>query len=156
MRRRVPPRCHASVRCRENTLETFAVVGIFAPAVSDEGRGAPAPLGGLFFGIPQIPERLTVAEALQDGEFELELQKLVTVDAGHSDTSSSTCLYVPSTGLLVGGDVVYNGIHLYLSARPIPKADWSGSLLWTDLRLYTRKQWWQGTRFRKMMTTSAS
>jgi glyoxylase-like metal-dependent hydrolase (beta-lactamase superfamily II) len=62
----------------------------------------------------QIPERLTVAEALQDGEFELELHKLVVVDTGYSDTSSSTCLYVPSTGLLVGGDVVYNGIHLYL------------------------------------------
>jgi glyoxylase-like metal-dependent hydrolase (beta-lactamase superfamily II) len=62
----------------------------------------------------QIPERLTVAETLQDGEFELELHKLVVVDTGHSDTSSSTCLYVPSTGLLVGGDVVYNGIHLYL------------------------------------------
>ena len=62
----------------------------------------------------QIPERLTVAEALQDGEFELEGQKLVTVDTGHSDTSSSTCLYVPSISLLVGGDVVYNGIHPYL------------------------------------------
>ena len=62
----------------------------------------------------QIPERLTVAEALQDSKFELEFHKLVVVDAGHSDTSSSTCLYVPSTGLLVGGDVVYNGIHLYL------------------------------------------
>jgi glyoxylase-like metal-dependent hydrolase (beta-lactamase superfamily II) len=62
----------------------------------------------------QIPERLTVAEALQEGEFKLEDHKLVTVDTGHSDTSSSTCLYVPSTGLLVGGDVVYNGIHLYL------------------------------------------
>jgi glyoxylase-like metal-dependent hydrolase (beta-lactamase superfamily II) len=44
----------------------------------------------------------------------LENHKLVTVDTGHSDTSSSTCLYVPSTGLLVGGDVVYNRIHLYL------------------------------------------
>jgi glyoxylase-like metal-dependent hydrolase (beta-lactamase superfamily II) len=62
----------------------------------------------------QIPERLTVAEPLQDGEFNLEVHKLVTIDTGHSDTSSSTCLYVPSTGLLVGGDVVYNGIHLYL------------------------------------------
>jgi glyoxylase-like metal-dependent hydrolase (beta-lactamase superfamily II) len=62
----------------------------------------------------QIPERLTVAETLQDEEFELEGHKLVTVDTGHSDTTSSTCLYVPSIGLLVGGDVVYNGIHLYL------------------------------------------
>jgi glyoxylase-like metal-dependent hydrolase (beta-lactamase superfamily II) len=62
----------------------------------------------------QIPERLTVAETLQDEEFELEGHKLVTVDTGHSDTTSSTCLYVPSIDLLVGGDVVYNGIHLYL------------------------------------------
>jgi glyoxylase-like metal-dependent hydrolase (beta-lactamase superfamily II) len=62
----------------------------------------------------QIPERLTVAEPLQDGEFKLEEHKLAPVDAGYSDTSSSTCLHVPSTDLLVGGDVVYNGIHLYL------------------------------------------
>ncbi len=69
--------------------------------------------GKLFPG--QIPERLTVAEVLQDGEFELEGHKLITVDAGHSDTASSTCLYVPSIDLLLGGDVVYNGIHVYLA-----------------------------------------
>jgi glyoxylase-like metal-dependent hydrolase (beta-lactamase superfamily II) len=62
----------------------------------------------------QIPERLTIAEALQDGEFELEGRKLVTVDAGYTDTVDSTCLFVPSVGLLVGGDVVYNGVHVYL------------------------------------------
>jgi glyoxylase-like metal-dependent hydrolase (beta-lactamase superfamily II) len=63
----------------------------------------------------QIPERLAVAETLKDGEFELEGRKLVTIDTGHTDTSSSTCLYVPAIGLLVAGDVVYNGIHLYLA-----------------------------------------
>jgi glyoxylase-like metal-dependent hydrolase (beta-lactamase superfamily II) len=63
----------------------------------------------------QIPERLTVAEPLQGGTFELEGHKLVAVDAGYTDTASSTCLYVPASGLLVGGDVVYNGIHLYLA-----------------------------------------
>lgn len=62
----------------------------------------------------QIPARLTVAEALEDGEFELEGHKLVAIDAGYTDTISSTCLHVPEIGLLVGGDVVYNGIHLYL------------------------------------------
>jgi len=29
-------------------------------------------------------------------------------------TAYSTCLYVPSIGLIVGGDAVYNGIHSYL------------------------------------------
>lgn len=62
----------------------------------------------------QIPEQLTVAEAMQDGEFELEGHKLVAIDTGRSDTASSTCLHVPSIDLLVGGDVVYNGIHLFL------------------------------------------
>jgi glyoxylase-like metal-dependent hydrolase (beta-lactamase superfamily II) len=77
----------------------------------------------------QIPERLTVAEALQDGEFELEGHKLVTIDTGHSDTSSSTCLYVPSTGLLVGGDVVYNGIHPYLGETDTKsRLEWIGTL----------------------------
>jgi glyoxylase-like metal-dependent hydrolase (beta-lactamase superfamily II) len=62
----------------------------------------------------QIPERLAVAQPLRNGEFELEGHKLVAVDAGHSDTAESTCLHVPSIGLVVGGDVVYNGIHPYL------------------------------------------
>jgi glyoxylase-like metal-dependent hydrolase (beta-lactamase superfamily II) len=62
----------------------------------------------------QIPDRLTVAEALPDGAFELEGHRLVTIDTGHTDTTSSTCLHVPAAGLLLGGDVVYNGIHLYL------------------------------------------
>jgi glyoxylase-like metal-dependent hydrolase (beta-lactamase superfamily II) len=34
----------------------------------------------------------------------------VTVETG----CSSTCLHVPSFGLIVGGDAVYNGIHPYL------------------------------------------
>jgi glyoxylase-like metal-dependent hydrolase (beta-lactamase superfamily II) len=37
-----------------------------------------------------------------------------SVNAGHTDTAHSTCLHLPSIGLLIGGDVVYNGIHTYL------------------------------------------
>jgi glyoxylase-like metal-dependent hydrolase (beta-lactamase superfamily II) len=62
----------------------------------------------------QIPDRLPVAEPLQGKELELEGHKLVAVDAGRTDTARSTCLYVPSIGLIVGGDAVYNGIHPYL------------------------------------------
>jgi glyoxylase-like metal-dependent hydrolase (beta-lactamase superfamily II) len=62
----------------------------------------------------QIPERLVAADLLEGEALELEGQRLVVVDAGHTDTEASTCLYVPSIGLLVGGDVVYNGIHPYL------------------------------------------
>lgn len=47
--------------------------------------------------------------------FELEGERLVPVEVGHTDTDATTMLHVPSTGLLVAGDVVYNGVHLYLT-----------------------------------------
>jgi glyoxylase-like metal-dependent hydrolase (beta-lactamase superfamily II) len=62
----------------------------------------------------QIPDRLLVAESLEDHELELEGHKLVAINAGRTDTAHSTCLHVPSIGLIVGGDAVYNGIHPYL------------------------------------------
>src|SRR6201987_226965 len=62
----------------------------------------------------QIPDRLLVAEPLEDQELELEGHKLVAVNAGRTDTAHSTCLHVPSIGLIVAGDAVYNGIHPYL------------------------------------------
>ncbi len=62
----------------------------------------------------EIPDRLLVAEPLEGNELELEGHKLEAVNAGRTDTAHSTCLYVPSIGLIVGGDAVYNGIHPYL------------------------------------------
>ncbi len=38
----------------------------------------------------------------------------MAVDAGRTDTAHSTCLHVPSIGLIVGGDAIYNGIHPFL------------------------------------------
>jgi glyoxylase-like metal-dependent hydrolase (beta-lactamase superfamily II) len=63
----------------------------------------------------QIAEHLSVADPLPDNELELEGHKLIAVNTGRTDTAQSTCLHVPSVGLLVGGDVVYNGIHPYLA-----------------------------------------
>ena len=60
----------------------------------------------------EIPDRLMVAEPLED--LELEGHKLVAVNTGRTDTAHSTCLHVPSIGLIVAGDAVYNGIHPYL------------------------------------------
>ncbi len=36
------------------------------------------------------------------------------VDDGFTNTTPSASLYVPSIGLLVAGDAVYNGVHPYL------------------------------------------
>src|SRR6202162_6416147 len=62
----------------------------------------------------EIPDRLLVAEPLEGNDLELEGHKLVAVNTGRTDTAHSTCLHVPTIGLIVGGDVVYNGIHPYL------------------------------------------
>jgi glyoxylase-like metal-dependent hydrolase (beta-lactamase superfamily II) len=61
-----------------------------------------------------IPDRLLVAEPLEADDLELEGHKLVPINAGRTDTAHSTCLHVPSIGLIVAGDVVYNGIHPFL------------------------------------------
>src|SRR5689334_18387173 len=37
------------------------------------------------------------------------------IEFGHTDTDGTSALYVPSTGLLVGGDAVYGEVHLYLA-----------------------------------------
>src|ERR1700736_145355 len=63
----------------------------------------------------EIPDRLMVAEPLENNDLDLEGHKLVAVNTGRTDTAHSTCLHVPSIGLIVGGDVVYNGIHPYLA-----------------------------------------
>jgi glyoxylase-like metal-dependent hydrolase (beta-lactamase superfamily II) len=63
----------------------------------------------------QIPEPLVVPEALESNEFAVEGQKLVVIDDGFTDTDHSTSLYVPSLGLVVAGDAVYNGIHPYMA-----------------------------------------
>jgi len=63
----------------------------------------------------QIPDRLVIAEELKEDTFDLEGQELAAVDVGHSDTDNTTCLHVPSAGLVVAGDVAYNDVHLMLA-----------------------------------------
>jgi hypothetical protein len=58
---------------------------------------------------------LAVAETIDDGAIQLEGQDLVVIPLGHTDTDDTTCLYVPSIGLVVAGDAVYNDVHLYLA-----------------------------------------
>ena len=62
----------------------------------------------------QIPDRLTIAETLDGGTLSLEGNAINAVDIGHTDTDHTTCLHVPSIGLVVAGDAIYNGTHLYL------------------------------------------
>ncbi|HXP42345.1 MAG TPA: MBL fold metallo-hydrolase, partial [Candidatus Acidoferrales bacterium] len=62
----------------------------------------------------QIDSMLVIADELQGGLLELEGEQLVSVPLGHTDTDSTTCLHVPSIGLAVCGDALYNDVHLHL------------------------------------------
>ncbi|MFF7749258.1 MBL fold metallo-hydrolase [Streptomyces sp. NPDC007971] len=66
----------------------------------------------------QIPDRLVAAEPLDGDRLDLEGDDLVVVGLGHTDTDDTTCLHVPSIGLVVAGDAVYNDVHLYLAESP--------------------------------------
>jgi glyoxylase-like metal-dependent hydrolase (beta-lactamase superfamily II) len=77
----------------------------------------------------QIPERLVIAETLKGNVIELEGQELVAVEVGHTDTHDSTCLHVPSIGLVVAGDAAYNGVHLMLiESDPQKRREWIAAL----------------------------
>jgi glyoxylase-like metal-dependent hydrolase (beta-lactamase superfamily II) len=66
----------------------------------------------------QISSHLAIAEELAGNVINLEGHDLVSVPLGFTDTASTTCLHIPSIGLIVAGDAAYNGVHLHLSESP--------------------------------------
>jgi glyoxylase-like metal-dependent hydrolase (beta-lactamase superfamily II) len=77
----------------------------------------------------QIPDHLLAAEPLEHGELELEGHSLIAIDTGRTDTAHSTSLHIPSAGLLVAGDAVYNGIHPFLGeTNAQSRNEWIGTL----------------------------
>lgn len=62
-------------------------------------------------GIPPSP---VTAVTVPDNRFTLEGHDLVMVDVGHSDSDDTSVLHVPDLGLVVAGDVLYNGAHQYV------------------------------------------
>jgi len=77
----------------------------------------------------QISDRLVIAEELTENVIDLEGHDLVAVPLGHTDTDNTTCLHVPSTGLVVAGDAAYNGVHLYLAeSNPQTRREWIAAL----------------------------
>jgi glyoxylase-like metal-dependent hydrolase (beta-lactamase superfamily II) len=77
----------------------------------------------------QIPDRLVIAEELKRNVIDLEGHDLVVVEVGHTDTDYTTCLHVPSVGLVVAGDVAYNDVHLYLAeSNAQTRREWIAAL----------------------------
>src|SRR6202008_4785828 len=64
-----------------------------------------------------IPPSPVVYQPIPADGLELEGQRLLAVEVGHTDTDDTTVLHVPSIGFVVAGDVAYNGVHQYLLER---------------------------------------
>jgi glyoxylase-like metal-dependent hydrolase (beta-lactamase superfamily II) len=62
----------------------------------------------------QIPPSPVVYQPIPVDGIKLEGHHLLAVEVGHTDTDDTTVLHVPSIGLVVAGDVAYNGVHQYL------------------------------------------
>jgi glyoxylase-like metal-dependent hydrolase (beta-lactamase superfamily II) len=76
----------------------------------------------------QIDPTLVIADELM-GTIELEEQELVSVPLGHTDTDNTTCLHVPSIGLVVAGDAVYNDVHVFLGeSNSDSRKEWLAAL----------------------------
>src|SRR6266702_2154442 len=77
----------------------------------------------------QIPDRVVIAEELKRNVIDLEGHDLVVMEVGHTDTDYTTCLNVPSVGLVVAGDVAYNDVHLYLAeSNAQTRREWIAAL----------------------------
>lgn len=63
----------------------------------------------------QLPTSVVGPEALESAYIDLEGHSLVPIAVGQSDTDPSTVVYVRDLDAVVGGDVAYNGIHLWLA-----------------------------------------
>jgi glyoxylase-like metal-dependent hydrolase (beta-lactamase superfamily II) len=94
-------------------------------------QASPQSLGSFWnpFFPSQISDHLVIAEELTKNVIELEGHELVAVSLGHTDTDNTTCLHVPSIGLVVAGDAAYNGVHLYLAeSNPQTRREWIAAL----------------------------
>jgi len=66
----------------------------------------------VYTGIPPSP---VTAVSVPDNRFSLEGHDLVIVEVGATDSDDTSVLHVPDLGLVVAGDVIYNGVHMYLA-----------------------------------------
>jgi glyoxylase-like metal-dependent hydrolase (beta-lactamase superfamily II) len=77
----------------------------------------------------QVPTKLVPPEPYEHDTFTLEGHELRIIEQGRTDSPDSTSLYVPSIGLIVAGDVVYNQCRIYVGdTTPESRKNWIAAL----------------------------
>ncbi|MEA2305336.1 MAG: hypothetical protein QOH43_2616 [Solirubrobacteraceae bacterium] len=92
----------ATVYATEGTIEVMR---------KQAGEGREQLWDKMFPGL--IPESPVLAQAIPGEGLLLEGNVIQAIEVGHTDTDHSSVLHVPSIGLVVAGDAVYNGVHQY-------------------------------------------
>jgi glyoxylase-like metal-dependent hydrolase (beta-lactamase superfamily II) len=82
------------------------------------GNAATRPLlwDKIYIGIPPTP---VTAVTVPDDRIALEGHDLTIVEVGATDSDDTTVLHVPDLGLVVAGDTIYNGVHMYLAQAAV-------------------------------------
>src|ERR1700674_5280509 len=77
----------------------------------------------------QVPTKLVAPQPYEHETFTLEGHELRIIEQGRTDSPDSTSLHVPSIGLVVAGDVVYNQCHMYVGdTTPESRKNWIAAL----------------------------
>ena len=66
-----------------------------------------------------VPPSPVTAVTVPGNRFTLEGHDLVIVEVGHTDSDDTSVLHVPDLGLVVAGDAIYNGVHMYLGQSAV-------------------------------------
>jgi glyoxylase-like metal-dependent hydrolase (beta-lactamase superfamily II) len=89
----------------------YATQGTIEVMSEQAGEGREQLWDKMFPGL--IPESPILAQPIPTEGLLLEGNVIQAIDVGHTDTDHSSVLHVPSIGLVVAGDAVYNGVHQY-------------------------------------------
>src|SRR5271154_1290877 len=82
---------------------------------------------GIFPG--EVPSQPIPPDRLEESSIELEGSELQIIDIGQGDTADSTIVHVPSISAVVGGDVVYNQVHMMTAETDAEsRQDWIDNL----------------------------
>jgi glyoxylase-like metal-dependent hydrolase (beta-lactamase superfamily II) len=77
----------------------------------------------------EVPENPVIPDLYQEPFIELEGQPVELISIGQGDTEHSTILHVPAINAVVGGDVVYNQVHMMTAETDEnSREDWIASL----------------------------
>ena len=66
-----------------------------------------------------IPPSPVTAVTVPGNRFTMEGHDLVIVEVGHTDSDDASVLHAPDLGLVVAGDAIYNGVHMYLGQSAV-------------------------------------